>query len=45
MLLKPDRILKEQRKLAGIMFTDIAGYSALLSKDEKLAIRVLEKNR
>jgi len=37
--------MKEHRKLAAIMFTDIAGYSALMSKDEKLALGVLEKNR
>ena len=37
--------MKEHRKLAAIMFTDIAGYSALMSKDEKLAMSVLEKNR
>ncbi|MCB2222014.1 MAG: hypothetical protein KQI35_16630 [Bacteroidetes bacterium] len=35
----------ETRKLAAIMFTDIVGYSALMSKDEKLAMEVLEKNR
>ena len=35
----------EQRKLAAIMFTGIAGYSALMSKDEKLAMEVLDKNR
>lgn len=27
------------------MFTDIVGYSALMSKDEKLAMNILEKNR
>jgi class 3 adenylate cyclase/tetratricopeptide (TPR) repeat protein len=37
--------MKEHRKLAAIMFTDIAGYSALMSKDEKLAMSILEKNR
>jgi len=37
--------MKEQRKLAAIMFTDIVGYSALMSKDEKLALGVLEINR
>ncbi|MCX6234955.1 MAG: hypothetical protein NT175_09585 [Bacteroidetes bacterium] len=33
------------RKLAAIMFTDIVGYSALMSKDESLALQVLDKNR
>lgn len=37
--------MKERRKLAAIMFTDIVGYSALMSKDEKLALSILEKNR
>jgi tetratricopeptide (TPR) repeat protein len=37
--------MKEHRKLAAIMFTDIVGYSALMSKDEKLALSILEKNR
>ncbi len=37
--------MKETRKLAAIMFTDIVGYSALMSRDEKLAMGVLEKNR
>ena len=36
---------KEHRKLAAIMFTDIVGYSAMMSKDEKQAMGVLEKNR
>ena len=35
----------EQRKLAAIMFTDIVVYSAMMSKDEKQAMFVLEKNR
>jgi len=35
----------ETRKLAAIMFTDIVGYSAMMSKDEKQAMDVLEKNR
>jgi class 3 adenylate cyclase/tetratricopeptide (TPR) repeat protein len=33
------------RKLAAIMFSDIAGYSAMMSKDEKIAMKMLEKNR
>jgi class 3 adenylate cyclase/tetratricopeptide (TPR) repeat protein len=37
--------MKEHRKLAAIMFTDIVGYSTLMSKDEKNAMGVLEKNR
>ena len=37
--------MTEQRKLAAIMFTDIVGYSAIMSKDEKQAMEVLEKNR
>ncbi len=37
--------MTEQRKLAAIMFTDIVGYSAMMSKDERHAMNVLEKNR
>lgn len=37
--------MKEQRKLAAIMFTDIVGYTALMSKDEQKALQVLQKNR
>ena len=37
--------MKEHRKLAAIMFTDIVGYSAVMSKDEKLAMSILEINR
>ncbi|HNS17070.1 MAG TPA: adenylate/guanylate cyclase domain-containing protein [Bacteroidales bacterium] len=37
--------MKEQRKLAAIMFTDIVGYSALMTKDEKVALQILGKNR
>jgi adenylate cyclase len=36
---------KERRKLAAIMFTDIAGYSALSQKDEALALELLEDHR
>jgi len=37
--------MTQSRKLAAIMFTDIVGYSAMMSKDEKLAMSILEKNR
>lgn len=37
--------MKEHRKLAAIMFTDIVGYTALMSKDEKNALKILSKNR
>ena len=33
------------RKLAAIMFTDIAGYTSLMGADEKLAFDLLNKNR
>lgn len=33
------------RQLAAIMFTDIVGYSALMSKDESAAMHALSKNR
>jgi TolB-like protein/Flp pilus assembly protein TadD len=33
------------RQLAAIMFTDIVGYSALMSKDESAAMNALTKNR
>jgi TolB-like protein/Tfp pilus assembly protein PilF len=33
------------RKLAAIMFTDIAGYTALMDKDEDVAFDLLQKNR
>lgn len=37
--------MPEYRQLAAIMFTDIVGYSALMSKDEILTMEVLERNR
>lgn len=37
--------MPEQRKLVAVMFTDIAGYTALMSADEQKALAVLEKNR
>jgi adenylate cyclase len=37
--------VKEQRKLAAIMFTDIVGYTALMSKDEQHAHQIIHKSR
>ncbi|MDD5647161.1 MAG: adenylate/guanylate cyclase domain-containing protein [Candidatus Bipolaricaulis sp.] len=34
-----------ERRLAAIMFTDIAGYSTLANQDEKLALELLEEHR
>ena len=31
------------RKLVAIMFSDIAGYTALMGEDEEIAIRALEQ--
>jgi len=33
------------RQLAAIMFTDIAGYTALMGSDEQNAFQLLKKNR
>ena len=35
----------QKHKLAAIMFTDIAGYSSVMSKDELQALELLDKNR
>ncbi len=35
----------EQRKLAAVMFTDIVGYTSLMSKNEQNALYLLQKNR
>ena len=32
-----------ERKLAAIMFTDIVGYTAQMSKDEAVVIRLIQK--
>ena len=32
-------------QLAAIMFTDIVGYTALMSEDEQTAFELLKKNR
>ncbi len=37
--------MTQQRKLAAIMFTDIVGYSTLMSKDEAQALQALDRNR
>ena len=37
--------MTEIRKLAAVMFTDIVGYTALMSKDEQKALALLQKNR
>ena len=36
---------QSNRQLAAIMFTDIAGYTALMDKDEDAAFAMLERNR
>jgi hypothetical protein len=33
------------RRLAAIMFTDMAGYSSLSQRDDKLALELLEEHR
>ena len=37
--------MNDTRKLAAIMFTDIVGYSAMMSKDEQKTLLVVQKNR
>ena len=37
--------MSQSRQLAAIMFTDIAGYTSLMEKDEKKAIELLKTNR
>ena len=37
--------MTEHRKLAAVMFTDIIGYTSLMSRDEKAALTLLQKNR
>lgn len=42
---KTGRIIRGTRRLAAIMFTDIAGYSKICDKDESLGIAILEEHR
>jgi len=35
----------EKRKLAAVMFTDIVGYTAIMSRDEQKALALLQMNR
>src|SRR5210317_2210107 len=37
--------MSEKRQLAAIMFTDIAGYTALMGENESKAYKLLKKNR
>ncbi|SVD56548.1 uncharacterized protein METZ01_LOCUS409402, partial [marine metagenome] len=37
--------MKEQRRLAAIMFTDIVGYTSTMSEDEQKALEILQRNR
>jgi len=37
--------MEQQRKLAAIMFTDIVGYTAMMSRDEQHAHRIIHKSR
>jgi len=37
--------MTETRKLAAVMFTDIIGYTALMSRDEPKAMQLLQRNR
>jgi class 3 adenylate cyclase len=37
--------MPQSRQLAAIMFTDIAGYTALMGNDEQKAFDLLKKNR
>jgi TolB-like protein/class 3 adenylate cyclase/Flp pilus assembly protein TadD len=37
--------LRQERKLVAIMFTDMVGYSAMVQRDESLALDLLEEHR
>jgi adenylate cyclase len=38
-------LAENERRLAAIMFTDIAGYTAMTQRDESLAMKPLEEHR
>lgn len=40
-----NKVEKEHRKLAAIMFTDIVGYTAMMQKDEEYAKTIRDKHR
>ena len=37
--------MNENRRLSGIMFTDIVGYSAVMGKNESAAMKLLEDHK
>jgi len=37
--------MKEQRKLAAVMFTDIVGFTSLMSTDERKTLTILQRKR
>jgi class 3 adenylate cyclase len=37
--------MSETRKLAAVMFTDVVGYTALMSIDEPKAMQLMQRNR
>ena len=37
--------MNEKRRLSGIMFTDVVGYSAIMDKNESAAMKLLENHK
>ena len=37
--------MNEKRRLSGIMFTDVVGYSAIMDKNESAAMQLLENHK